>query len=163
MAIYTDVVEAHCDICNRDYRQVYNYRVHCKDFAYEHACIENGNSEFGAWHATIFFCKSAFSEFSCALDERLSGESDGRQMKQLFDDMRALFSLPTLKFLSLYILIEVATVAADSKYGGTFSAFVETIFYIGWTEGVAARRQNHAREERMVCWLTPMIIPISSF
>ena len=67
MATHTDAVAAHCDICNKDFKQDYNYRVHCKDFAYEHACIENGNSEIGAWPATISFANLHFQNSAARL------------------------------------------------------------------------------------------------
>ena len=89
----------------------------------------------------VFFSKSAFSEYSCALDERLAGDSDGRREKLLCEDLRAPFSLQTAKYSALYVLIEVA--AADATFDGTFSAFIKTIFYVGWSEGISNRQHDH--------------------
>ena len=56
----------------------------------------------------FFFQYLPISAYSCVLDERLSGDSDGRHEKQLYNDLRAPYSLQTSKYSSLYVLIEVA-------------------------------------------------------
>ena len=55
MATHTDAVAARCDICDKDFIRTGDYRAHCGEYAYERACIENGNIEFSAWPATISF------------------------------------------------------------------------------------------------------------
>ena len=122
----------------------------------------DGNSEFGAWPTTIHFAISAFSEYSCMLDKRLSDESDSQREKQLFDELLEPFLLQTPKYSSLYTLIEVAA-ATNTTFGGNFSAFIDKIFYVGWTEGIVARRYQHKSDSRQVCWLAPFKFSISYF
>ena len=95
----------------------------------------------------------AFSEYSCALDERLSGKSDGRQEELLAEEMRALYTQQTPKQSALYVLIEVA--AAKAKFDGTFSAFIENVFYVGWSEVSFNRLQQHQgkfKDVRYISW-----------
>ena len=55
MATHTDAVAAHCDLCDKDFKQASDYQYHYETFAYEHECVKNGNSVFSAWLATISF------------------------------------------------------------------------------------------------------------
>ena len=110
----------------------------------------------------FFLSLSAISEYSCALDERLAGDSDGQQEKQLFDELRAPFSPQTLKCSSIFVLLE-ASAAANSACDDDFSAFIEKIFYVAWTEGIRNRQHEHLNDARQVCWLAPFKIPIKFF
>ena len=161
MEAHDENTAAHCELCNKDYSSIEHYRRHCKDFAYEHSCIKNGYSEFGAWPATMSF-NVAFSEYSCALDERLSDDSDGRREEQLCKEMRALYTQQTPKYSSLYALLEVAA-ATEAKCDGTFSAFIKNIFYVGWSEITLSRAQKHQADKTSVCWLTPFLFALNFF
>ena len=55
MKTHDDNAAARCELCDKSYSRMDHFREHCKDYAYEHSCITNGNSEFGVWLAAICF------------------------------------------------------------------------------------------------------------
>ena len=141
MKIHTGQNKVSCTLCAISFSRASNLAAHNKKFAYEHLCMENGNSKLSAFSIKIEIKIIAIAEFSCALDERLAGSSDENAEEQQYDNMRSLFSHHADRHSSVYVLLESLPGAATNR---VFSAFISQIFYVGSTTALHTRGKTHA-------------------